>query len=63
MLSDVDLVIDSGGRLKGLSFFNAIYKIDKAIPFKTDIFELSEIVKPSQTYLAIIEEGVVLYER
>ena len=61
--SDLDLIIDSGGKLKGKHLFNAIYKIDRLIPARTDIFELSEIVKPSQTYAAIMREGVTLYER
>ena len=61
--SDVDLIIDSGGRLKGMHFFGAVYEIDKLIPAKTDIFELSEIKKPSQTYSAILSEGVTIYER
>ena len=60
--SDLDLIIDSGGRLKGKHLFGAIYKIDKAIPLKTDIFELSEVNNPSQTYTAIMTEGVTIYE-
>ncbi|MCL2189422.1 MAG: nucleotidyltransferase domain-containing protein [Defluviitaleaceae bacterium] len=61
--SDLDLIIDSGGRLKGKHLFSAIYKIDRLIPMKTDIFELSEVKKPSQTYTAILNEGVTIYER
>jgi len=61
--SDLDLIIDSGGKLKGKHLFSAIYKIDKLIPAKTDIFELSEVIKPSQTYTAIMHEGVTIYER
>jgi predicted nucleotidyltransferase len=61
--SDVDLIIDSGGKLKGKHFFSAIYKIDRLIPAKTDIFEISEVIKPSQTYTAIMREGITIYER
>ena len=61
--SDIDLIIDSGGKLQGLPFFNAVYKIDKLLPKKTDIFELSEINNPSPTYSAIMNEGVMVYER
>ena len=61
--SDVDLLIDSGGKLRGGHLFSAIYKIDKLIPRKTDIFEISEVKNPSQTYTAIINEGVTIYER
>jgi len=61
--SDLDLIIDSGGKLKGKHLFSAIYKIDRLIPTRTDIFELSEVIKPSQTYTAIMSEGVTIYER
>ncbi|MCL2874275.1 MAG: nucleotidyltransferase domain-containing protein [Defluviitaleaceae bacterium] len=61
--SDLDLVIDSGGLLRGGKLFSAIYKIDKALPLRTDIFELSEIRNPSQTYTSIMKEGIVIYER
>ena len=60
--SDVDLIIDSGGRLRGKHLFGAIYKIDMLIPKKTDIFDLTEINKPSPTYTAIINEGVTIYD-
>jgi predicted nucleotidyltransferase len=62
-LSDLDLIIDSGGKLKGKHLFSAIYKIDRLIPAKTDIFDLSEVKKPSQTYTAIMSEGITIYER
>ena len=61
--SDLDLIIDSGGKLKGKHLFSAIYKMDKLIPAKTDIFDLSEVIKPSQTYTTIMTEGVTIYER
>ena len=61
--SDLDLIIDSGGKLKGKHLFSAIYKIDRLIPTRTDIFELSEVIKPSQTYTTIMREGITIYER
>ena len=63
VVKDLDLIIDSGGKLKGKHLFGAVYKIDKLFPTKTDIFELSEVIKPSQTYTAIINEGITIYER
>ena len=61
--SGIDVIIDSGGRLRGKHLFNAIYKLDKCIPYKTDIFELSEVKKPSQTYTSILNDGITVYER
>ena len=61
--SDIDLVIDSGGLLQNFDVFCAIGKILNALPVRADIFELSEVKKPSQTYTAIMQEGIVIYER
>jgi len=60
--SDIDIIIDSGGRLKGLAFFGLVRKISNALPVPVDVFELSEVNNPSPTYTAIMEDGVVIYE-
>jgi predicted nucleotidyltransferase len=60
--SDVDLLIDSEGRLNGFDFFGISGKIIKKMPIKTDIFEMREVDKQSQLYDSIIKEGVVIYE-
>ncbi|MCL2236266.1 MAG: nucleotidyltransferase domain-containing protein [Defluviitaleaceae bacterium] len=60
--SDIDLVIDSGGTLKGFEVLCAVGKLVKALPLRADIFELSEVKNPSETYTAIQQEGVVIYE-
>ncbi|MCL1819093.1 MAG: nucleotidyltransferase domain-containing protein [Oscillospiraceae bacterium] len=61
--SDVDIVIDSDGKLNGINFFIYADKLAKALPVKSDIFESIEIKKPSSLYTRILTEGVVLYER
>ena len=61
--SDIDLVIDSAGELNGINFFVYADKLAKALPLKSDIFELIEIKKPSPLYTTILEEGVVIYDR
>lgn len=61
--SDIDLIIDSGGRLQAFDIFCAIGKIQSQLPIRADIFELQEIKKPSETYSAILKDGVVIYER
>jgi len=60
--SDVDLIIDSDGKLNGFDFFGIAGRISKVMPIKTDVFELSEIKKPSSLYERIMTEGVLLYE-
>ena len=61
--SDIDIVIDSDGKLDGMNFFIYADKLAKILPVKSDIFESVEIKKPSSLYTRILNEGVVIYER
>jgi len=61
--SDIDIVIDSDGKLNGMNFFIYADKLAKALPVKSDIFESIEIKKPSSLYTRILNEGIVIYER
>ena len=63
LASDIDLVIDSSGRLKGILFFVVSDEIAKALPIKSDIYEQREIIKDSSLYNEISRDGVVIYER
>ena len=60
--SDIDLIIDSEGRLNAFDYFGIIGMIVKKTPVKVDIFELDEVKKPSTLYDNIKKEGVVIYE-
>jgi len=59
--SDVDLIIDSNGELKGIDFFVLSAEIAKALPIKSDIFEYREIKPNSAMYNEITKDGVVIY--
>ena len=59
--SDVDLIIDSDGELKGIDFFVLSAEIAKALPIKSDIFEYREIKPNSAMYKEIERDGVVIY--
>ena len=61
--SDVDMVIDSDGQLKGIDFFDLVSKLAKALPIESDIFEQREIKPNSAMYNKIVQEGVVVYAR
>jgi predicted nucleotidyltransferase len=60
--SDIDLIIDSEGKLDGFEFFGIVGDIVKKMPIKVDVFELDEIKKPSSMFDSIIKEGVIIYE-
>ncbi|MCL1844299.1 MAG: nucleotidyltransferase domain-containing protein [Defluviitaleaceae bacterium] len=61
--SDIDLVIDSEGQLRGINFFAFASDLADALPIKTDIYESREIKKNSALHREILKEGVVVYER
>ena len=61
--SDVDLIIDSEGRLNAFDYFGIIGMIVKKMPIKVDVFELDEIKRPSSMFDSINKEGLVIYER
>ena len=61
--SDVDLIIDSEGRLNAFEYFGVIGMIVKKMPIKVDVFELDEVKRPSSMFDSISKEGVIIYER
>jgi hypothetical protein len=61
--SDVDLVVDSNGQLKGINFFAFASDLANALPVNSDIYENREIKKNSPLHKEIINEGVIIYDR
>lgn len=61
--SDIDILIDSNGKLKGLQFFAIIDLIREKFNKEVDVIEKSEIVKNSHIDEEIKRTGVVVYER
>ena len=61
--SDIDILIDSNGKLKGLKFFALIDLIKETLNKDVDIIEKSEIDEGSKIDEEIKNTGVVVYER
>ena len=61
--SDIDFLIDSKGKLKGLKFFAIIDMIKEKFDKDVDIIEISEINKNSKIEKEITKTGVVVYEK
>ena len=61
--SDIDLLIDSNGKLKGLKFFAVIDIIKEKFDKDVDVIEKSEINKNSKIEKEINRTGVVVYEK
>ena len=61
--SDVDIVIDSNGKVRGLDFFGILEDIAVCLDKRIDLIERYEIQENSPIYHTIEREGVVLYEK
>jgi len=61
--SDVDIVIDSNGKLLNINFYGVLEDITECLDKRIDLIEISEIRKESPIHSILKQEGVVLYER
>ena len=61
--SDIDILIDSKGKVKGLKFFAIIDMIKEKFDKDVDVIEISEINKNSKIEKEITKTGVVVYEK
>lgn len=61
--SDIDILIDSKGKIKGLKFFAIIEIIREKFDKNVDVIEKSEIDEGSKIEKEIEKTGVVVYER
>ncbi len=61
--SDIDLVIDSEGKLLNINFYGLLEDLVEKLQKRVDLFEISEIQKNSKIYENIQNEGVTIYEK
>ena len=61
--SDIDLVIDSEGKLLNIYFYGLLEDLVQTLQKNVDLFEISEIQKDSRIYNDIKNEGVIVYEK
>ena len=61
--SDVDIVIDSRGKLVNINFFGVLEDVVTVLGKNVDMLEISDIREGSPILRDIREHGVVLYER
>lgn len=61
--SDIDLVIDSEGKLLNIYFYGLLEDLVQKLQKNVDLFEISEIQKDSKIYNDIQNEGVIVYEK
>ncbi len=61
--SDLDILIDSKGKIKGLKFYAIVGNIKEGFNKEVDVIEKSEIDKNSKIEKEIKKTGVIVYER
>jgi len=59
--SDVDILIDSEGRLRGIDFFGVLDEISSVLSVPVDLIERSQVQAGGRIEQEIKEAGVVLY--
>jgi len=60
--SDIDLIVDSRGRLRNRKIFALGGELLDALPVRVDVYDILEITNPSAMYDNIQKEGVVIYD-
>ncbi len=61
--SDIDLVIDSEGKLLNIYFYGLLEELIQNLQKNVDLFEITEIQKNSKIYNDIQKEGIIIYEK
>ena len=60
--SDIDLVVESSGKMRNSNIFTLGGDLLVALPVRVDVYDILEINESSPLYNRIKEEGVVIYE-
>ena len=60
--SDVDLVVESGGKMRNSKIFSLGGDLLVALPVRVDVYDILEIKESSPLYKNIREDGIVIYE-
>ena len=61
--SDVDIVIDSNGKLLDINFFTVMADVEDALGKRVDMYEVKELKKDSSILNALKHDGIVIYDR
>ncbi|SDZ12655.1 Predicted nucleotidyltransferase [Proteiniborus ethanoligenes] len=62
-LSDIDILIDSKGKIRGIDFYGVLDNIVEVLDIPVDLIEASQIIEGSRVQNEIKETGIIIYER
>jgi len=60
--SDVDLIVESGGKMRNSRIFTLGGDLLLALPVRVDVYDILEIEESSPLYNRIREDGITIYE-
>ena len=60
--SDIDLVVESGGKMWNRKIFALGGDLLVALPVRVDVYDILEIANPSNMYENIRKDGVIIHE-
>ena len=60
--SDVDLVVESGGKMRNRKIFALGGDLLDVLSVRVDVYDILEIANPSAMYENIQKEGVIIYD-
>ena len=60
--SDIDLVVESQGRLRNRKIFALGGELLDVLPVRVDVYDILEITNPSALFDNIQKEGVIIYD-
>ena len=61
--SDVDIVIDSKGQLRGFKFFGVVGDVEEAVAKPVDVYDVHYLPQNSVVLDAVSQGSVTIYER
>lgn len=61
--SDIDIVIDSKGKIRGIDFFGILEDIVGIFDVPVDLIEASQIIEGSPVQEEINKTGIIIYEK
>jgi len=60
--SDIDLVVESGGKMMNTKIFTLGGELLGVLPVRVDVYDILEIANTSVMYENIRKEGVIVYD-
>ena len=60
--SDVDLIVESGGKMRNSKIFTLGGDLLAVLPVRVDVYDILEIKETSPLYNNIKKDGIIIYE-